>query len=166
MYDGQWRNMIVQMGNGFPLTKIQLAKRSWDRISKLSREKVIHELISTCKILTGDRDILQLSEHFPQGTTTLANTQITRCSHGSLSIESLGGKLYEEGILQYLYTIHDYDLWLHPSSVQCAPKPSRSAPVGLQSDEENLHCLILKLYVASSKMNKMSKQMIVSLTYL
>ena len=112
VYDGQWRNMIVQSMNGFPLTKIQLAKRSWDRISKLSREKILNELVSTYKIMLGDRDILQVSPKLQQGETRIGNLLLTHNTNGSLSVESLGGKIYDEGIMCYVYTVHDHDLWL------------------------------------------------------
>ena len=66
--------------------------------------------------MVGDRDILQLSPKFQQGEMRLGNILVTCNTDGSLSVKSLGGKIYDEGIMHYVYTVHDHDLWLQPSN--------------------------------------------------
>ena len=145
IYDGQWRNTVNEDCDGNPLTRIQLSKKCCDRIVKLLKQRILEELIQSSQIHTGDRDLMSIS-NFERGVTKLfGNIEINRKQNASLVINSTGGPMYNEGIIQYMYIAFWKDLWEHPeqySCKSCKVPQVQSKQIGLHEEEENLISLL------------------------
>ena len=144
IYDGQWRNVVNQDHDGNPLTRIQLSKKCWDKIAKLSKQCILEELIQSSQIHTGDKDLITISNLERGVTKSFGNIEINRKQNASLVVNSTGGPMYNEGIIQYMYTAFRTDLWEHPE--QYSHKSSKvpqvwSKQIGLR-EEENLISLL------------------------
>ena len=88
--------------SGQPLNHLQLAKVTWDCIGKLSKDKIIEDLINCSKMFPGDKDLLMLMNTFKNGTTTLSNIEIEKHSTGQLAVKCLGGQIYPRSIMPYI----------------------------------------------------------------
>ena len=58
VYDGQWRNVVIFNEAGDPLILLQIVKKSWDAVSRMSKDRMIQELINILKIMAGDLDVI------------------------------------------------------------------------------------------------------------
>ena len=73
VYDGQWKNVVTFNEAGEPLTLLQMFKKSWDAVSRMSKDRMIQEVMKLSQIMAGDLDIMTYTYHFDVGITTLAN---------------------------------------------------------------------------------------------
>ena len=119
IYDGQWRNIVNQDHDGNPLTRIQLSKKCWDKIAKLSQQCILEQLIQSSQIRTGDKDLMTISNLERGVTKSFGNIEINQKHNASLVVNSTGGPMYNEGIIQYMYTAFWTDLWEHPEQYSC-----------------------------------------------
>ena len=104
IYNGQWHNLVIFDKSGMPLTHVQMAKLSWDQVSKLNKDHILQELIQSAQILTGDKDLLTFCSCLNVGITSYSNIEIYHTSSGKLEVTSLGDSMHNEGFIQYIST--------------------------------------------------------------
>ena len=73
VYDDQWKNVVTFNEAGEPLTLLQMFKKSWDAVSRMSKDRMIQEVMKLSQIMAGDLDIMAYTYHFDVSITTLAN---------------------------------------------------------------------------------------------
>ena len=110
VYDGQWKNVTFNEA-GEPLTLLQMFKKNWDAVSRMSKDRIIQEVMKLSQIMAGDLDIMTYTYHFDVSITTLANIWIRRNTSGPLEIELLGGQKYRESIMSFIKTCYLQKLW-------------------------------------------------------
>ena len=96
------------------LNRLQLAKQTWDRIGKLSKDKIIEDLTNSTKLFEGDRDLMLITNLFKTGIKMLYNIKISKSCSGPLSIRCLGGIMYPRSIMPYICTLENDEMWQHP----------------------------------------------------
>ena len=107
IYDGQWQYTVKHDEHGCPLNMLRVSTSTWSRISKLSKARIVDELMTITSLKLGDVDLLQFST-FRQGTNTYNNVE--------LHITTLGGKLLKKPCSKYVVTPHVEHLWKEDSS--------------------------------------------------
>ena len=145
IYDGQWWNIVMYDNSGQPLNCLQLAKVTWDCIGKLSKDKIIEDLINCSKMFPGDKDLLMLMNTFKNGTTTLSNIEIEKHSTCQLVIKCLGGQIYPRSIMPYIRTVENDDMWTNPNLFGKEPsvRPKKQCkPISLKSCESSIMDLL------------------------
>ena len=88
---------------------------TWSRISKLSKSRIVDELMTITSLKLGDNDLLRFST-FRQGMNTYNNIEVTKTSAGTLHITTLGGKLIKRPCAKYVITPLEENLWKEDSS--------------------------------------------------
>ena len=69
IYDGQWQYTIMHDEDDNPLNRLRVSTGTWSRISKLSKIRILDELMTITSLKLGDIDLLRLST-FRQGMNT------------------------------------------------------------------------------------------------
>ena len=69
IYDGQWQYTVMHNEHGNPLNMLRVSTSTWSRISKLSKARIVDELMTITSLKLGDVELLQFST-FRQGTNT------------------------------------------------------------------------------------------------
>ena len=123
------------------MNRLQLAKQTWDRIGKLSKDKIIEDLTNSTKLFEGDRDLMLITNIFQMGIKMLNNIKFSKSISGPLSIRCLGGIMYPRSIMPYICTLENDEMWQHPDlfakeMISRAKKQSKS--IGLQPNESNI----------------------------
>ena len=141
IYDGQWCNIVHYDKSGQPLNRLQLAKQTWDRIGKPSKDKIIEDLTNSTKLFEGDRDLMPITNLFKMGIKMLYNIKISKSVSGPLLIRCLRGIMYPRSIMPYICTLENDEMWQHPElfakeTISWAKKWSKS--IGLQPNESNI----------------------------
>ena len=114
VYDGQWQNLCMTNKNGNPLTELRLVKNTWQRVSKMSKNKGLQELILGAKVKKRDLGMMEKSEHLLNGCTTYHNLKISRNADFSLDALSTGGLMFSEPAIKYIRSVTTKsrpDLW-------------------------------------------------------
>ena len=110
VYDGQWQNFVMTDSENFPLTRMRLQNKSWTRISKLTKTRVIKEMLNTCSVSLQDKATLQTTRISRNGLM-LQNIYCRRKRSGGILIHSLGGDLFD-GLVSHLFTTcSDIEVW-------------------------------------------------------
>ena len=141
IYDGQWRNIVNYDSSGQPMNRLQLAKQTWDRIGKLSKDKIIEDLSNCSKLFAGDKDLMMVTHRFKIGITTLCNIEIHKHSTGAISIACLGGSIYSRSIMPYIHMIENDDMWTSPhlfAKEQIIRGKKQCKAIGLQPTESSI----------------------------
>ena len=92
IYDGQWQYTVMHDAHGNPLNMLRVCTSTWLRISKLSKARIVDELMTINCVKLGDDDLLKFST-FTEGTNIFNNIEVTKTSEGALHISTLGGTL-------------------------------------------------------------------------
>ena len=58
IYDGQWQYTVMHDEDGNPLNRLRVSTETWSRISKLSKSRIVDELMSMTNMELGDIDLL------------------------------------------------------------------------------------------------------------
>ena len=58
VYDGQWKNVVTFNKAREPLTLLQMSKKSWDAVLRMSKDRMIQELMKLSQIMAGDLDVI------------------------------------------------------------------------------------------------------------
>ena len=142
IYDGQWQNLVMHSEDGFPLNLLQLARLTWNRISKMKKEKLLEEMTSTCKIKQGDKDLLQFQRI--SNNTMLMNVQCQRLNNGGISLTSLGGNLFPCPVAQFFLPVLTASVWSQKDVLMSENETMKPAgkQLGLRSHERNLLCAL------------------------
>ena len=114
VYDGQWQNLCMTDKNGNPLTELRLVKNTWQRVSKMSKNKCLQELILGAKVKKRDLEMMEKSEHLWNGCTTYHNLKISHNEGFSLDALSTGGLTFSEPAIKYIRSVTQKsrpDLW-------------------------------------------------------
>ena len=139
-YDGQWQYTVMHNEDGNPLNRLRVSTGTWSRIGKLSKSRILDELMSITSLKLGDIDLLRFST-FRQGTNTNNNIEVTKTSAGGLHITTLGGKLMKRPCAKYIMTPLEEDLWKEDLSkpVTCTKNVKKVVPksYGLKPAERN-----------------------------
>ena len=99
VYDGQWQNFITTSRDGKHLTKLH-ARNSWNRISALTKDKVLEEMYNASAVQTWDLDLVASHRWLnPNESLELTNICIWKKYTGSLFAESCGGSNFEEPVI-------------------------------------------------------------------
>ena len=140
-YDGQWQNTVMMSEDGFPLNRLRLQNTTWNKVSTVSKNHLMEDLLSTNKISTGDKDLLKFTK-FPIGNTVMLNVQVTRHLSGRISFTLLGGPLFDRPVASMFVTVKNMkDLPkddVNQGQTQAKPKKQ----YGLHSDEKSLLCTL------------------------
>ena len=141
IYDGQWQYTVMHDEHGNPLNMLRVLTSTWSRISKLSKSRILDELMTITSLKLSDVDLLQFST-FKQGRNTYNNVDITKTSEGALHITALGGKLLKRPCSKYIVTPCEEHLWKEDSSkhVTCTKNLRKVVPksYGLKPAERNI----------------------------
>ena len=141
IYDGQWQYMVMHNQDDNPLNRLRVSSGNWSRISKLSKNRIVDELMKITSMRLGNIDLLRFST-FRQGTNTYNNVEVTKTSAGALHITTLGGKLMKRPCAKYIVTPLEEHLWKENSSkpVTCTKNLRKVAPksYGLKPAEMNI----------------------------
>ena len=114
VYDGQWQNLCMTDKDGKPLTELRLVKNTWQRVSKMSKNKCLQELILGTKEKKRDLEMMEKSERLQNGSTTYHNLKISRNEDFSLEALSTGGLTFSEPAIKYIRSVTTKsrpDLW-------------------------------------------------------
>ena len=74
IYDGQWQYTVMHDEHGNPLNILRVCTSTWSRISKLSKARIVDELMTINCLKLGDIDLLRFST-FREGTNTTLKSQ-------------------------------------------------------------------------------------------
>ena len=96
------------------MNRLQLAKQTWDRIGKLSKDKIVEDLTNSTKLFEGDRDLIIITNIFQIGIKMLNNIKFSKSISGPLSIRCLRGTMYPRSIIPYICTLDNDEMWQHP----------------------------------------------------
>ena len=58
IYNGQWQYTVMHDEDGNPLNRLRVSSETWSRISKLSKSRVVDELMSITNMKLGDINLL------------------------------------------------------------------------------------------------------------
>ena len=114
VYDGQWQNLCMTDKDGNPLMELRLVKNTWQRVSKMSKNKCLQELILGAKVKKRDLEMMEKSEHLENGSTTYHNLKISRNEDFLLKALSTGGLTFSEPAINYIRSVTTKsrpDLW-------------------------------------------------------
>ena len=102
---------------------------TWSRISKLSKSRIVDELMMITSLKIGDNDLLRFST-FRQGMNTYINSEVKKTSAGALHITTLGGTLMKRPCAKYVVTPLKENLWNENSSkpVTCTKNVRKVVP--------------------------------------
>ena len=145
VYDGQWKNVVTFNEAGEPLTLLQMFKKSWDAVSRMSKDRMIQEVMKLSQIMAGDLDIMTYTYHFDVSITTLANVRIQHNTSGPLEIELLGGQKYRESVMSFIKTCYLQKLWTgdyEEIPEDQSSKVNKKRKLGLQENESNILALL------------------------
>ena len=141
IYDGQWQYTVMHDEDGNPLNRLRVSTGTWSRISKLSKSRILDELMTITSLKLSDIDLQRFST-FRHGTNTYNNVEVTKTSAGALHITTLGGKLMKRPCAKYIVTPLEEDLWKEDSSkpVTCTKNLRKVVPksYGLKPAERNI----------------------------
>ena len=87
--------------DGNPLTELRLVKNTWQRVSKMSKNKCLQELILGAKVKKRDLEMLEKSKCLVNGSTTYHNLKISCNEDFSLHALSTGGLTFSEPAINY-----------------------------------------------------------------
>ena len=59
-YDSQWQTTVMNSESGKPLNLICLINYTWNKASRMSKGKVLEDIMSCAKISNGDKDLIRL----------------------------------------------------------------------------------------------------------
>ena len=140
VYDRQWQYTVMHNQDGNPPNRLRVSTGIWSRISKLSKSRIVDELMIT-SLKLGDMNLMRFST-FRQGTNTYNNVEVTKTSAGALHITTLGGKLMKRPCAKYVVTLLEENLWKEDSSkhVTCTKNVRKVVPksYGLKPAERNI----------------------------
>ena len=119
-----------------------VARDVWNTVCWLSKQSLVNILCDTCRISSGDLDLLMLSQ-FPQGKTTFNNMQVVHSGNGALTCTSLGGAEFQRPVCAYFKT-WTYGLQLHKKK-HPVQSINQKVIVGLASNENSLMQLLRKM---------------------
>ena len=126
--------------DGNLLNRLRVSSGIWSRISKLSKSRILDELMTVTNLNLGDMDLLRFSM-FMEGTNTYNNIKVTKTSAGALHISTLGGNIMNRPCAKYIVTPLE-DLWKQESSqsVTCTKNGRKAMPksYGLKPTERNI----------------------------
>ena len=141
IYDGQWQYTVMHDAHGNPLNMLRVCTSTWLRISKLSKARIVDELMTINCVKLGDIDLLRFST-FTEGTNIFNNIEVTKTSEGALHISTLGGTLLKRPCAKYIVSPCDEHLWKEESSrhATCATNVKKVVPklYGLRPAERNI----------------------------
>ena len=80
--------------NGNPLTELRLVKNTWQRVSKMSKNKCLQEL--GAKVKKRDLEMMEKSERLSNGCTTYHNLKISCNEDFSLDALSTSGLTFSK----------------------------------------------------------------------
>ena len=60
VYDGQWQSTVMCSKTGQPLNLLRLVKQTWNKVCKMSKGKILEDMMSCSKVCTGDKDLIKL----------------------------------------------------------------------------------------------------------
>ena len=83
IYNGQWQYMVMHNQDGNPLNRLKVSTDTWSRISKLSKSRIVDELMTITSLKLSDINLLRFST-FRQGANTYSNVEVTKTSQGAL----------------------------------------------------------------------------------
>ena len=110
IYDGQWQYTVMHDEDGNPLNRLRVSSGIWSRISKLSKSRILDELMTVTTLNLGDMDLLRFSK-FREGRNTYNNVEVTKTSAGALHISTLGGNIMNRPCAKYIVTPLEKELW-------------------------------------------------------
>ena len=111
IYNGQWQYTVMHNEDGNPLNRLRVSSGIWTRISKLSKSRILDELMT----VTTDMDLLRFSK-FKEGRNIYNNVEVTKTSAGALHISTLGGNIMNRPCAKYIVTPLEKELWKQESS--------------------------------------------------
>ena len=110
VYDGQWQNFVMTDSENFPLTRMCLQNKTWTCISKLTKTRVIREMMSTCHVPIKDKEKLSTTCISEEGLF-LKNIFCKRQTSGGILLQSLGGDLFDGSVSHLFRTCSDLEVW-------------------------------------------------------
>ena len=124
---GKWQYTVMHNEDGNSLNRLRVSSGTWSRISKLSKNRIVDELMMIISLRLGDINLLGFST-FRQRMNTYNNVEVTKTSTGALHITALGGKLMKRPCAKYIITPLEKHLWKEDSSkpVICKKKCEKS----------------------------------------
>lgn len=131
-YDGQFHCLMDKDINSKPLSKLQLARDTWNQVCKLGKDKLLQEMCKCNKIGIPDISKLNVVLSLPNGTYQF-NNLIVEKSLGKLTLHTKGGKTFPESVADKFKYVHVNGDGHEPIRKEKLPKV-----VGLQEDERNL----------------------------
>ena len=146
IYDGQWQYTVMHDEAGNPLNRLRVCTSTWSRINKLSKSRIVDELLMITSQKFRDYDLLRFNM-FTKGTNTYINIEVTKTSAGALHITTLGGNLMKRPCAKYVITPLEQKFWkeelLRP--VTCTKNVRKAVPksYGLKPTERNILSVLL-----------------------
>ena len=86
-FDGQWSKAVTHASDDSPLTRLQLAKKTWNEVKKVGKAKMITTLCSLTEVTEEDKAALQNTTNDTQNMRT-GNFVLTRGDSQQLIINS------------------------------------------------------------------------------
>ena len=87
------------------------------KVSRMSKGKVLEDIMSCAKISNGDKDLIRL-QRILLGKKDFMNISITRLPSGALSCTSRGGRLFNVPVASFFIHVHPDDLEAFQTDVQ------------------------------------------------
>ena len=137
VYDSQWQTTVMNSESGKPLNLLCLINSTWNKVSRMSKGKVLEDIMSCAKISTGDKDLIRL-QRIPLGTWDFMNISISRLPSGALSCTSRGGKLFNVPVASFFVCVHPDDLKVFQSDIKSTKESTRKRQIGLKEDETSI----------------------------
>lgn len=137
VYDGEWSKTVMCGIDGEPLTKLQVAKKTWNPIKGMKKERIIEEMLKTNRIGVADCDMLLVSNNLSEGTHVLTNVVIEKqTSPTKYFLSTRGGPNFPESVshrFKYVQLTEEEETIYSRSS-----QPQNTRRVGLREADKNL----------------------------
>ena len=138
-YDGQWKNLFVEDDCGSPLTLLQIHLRTWSKVSKMSFNRLLHDISQVSKVKHKDLESVRNAERLQNGEIiTFGNIEIHCSSHGTLNSLSMEGGIFNQSTLQLFRSIPGWPKEHGNEDTSSSSWSGKSNSSDLSSDEKNL----------------------------
>ena len=137
VYDGQWQTTVMNSESGKPLNLLWLINSTWNKVSRMSKGKVLEDIMSCAKISNGDKDLIRL-QRIPLGKKDFMNISITRLPSGALSCTSRGSRFFNIPVASFFVCVHPDDLKAFQNDIQSRKENTKKRQIGLKEDETSI----------------------------
>lgn len=144
VYDGEWSSYVFNADDGFPLTRLGLQKRSWNKFKNLGKKKCLQYVTDSCAT---DNEAIQMIKPDELRETFVLDVGNCRVQliRNTLHLSSLGGDETHLSIMgNNLQVDTTPERWDNTGEDETKPIKRRKQLYGLQGDESSMLALVGK----------------------